>query len=231
MTTRARIGSIVFAGLAGLAALSAPGVAGAANPYFAPNYVFPDGITGFHLSTQGGNLNPGVLVGFNPQPDPPGTPLPYLDLSLATHPIITSECDGSIPGACDGSFRFELALTGLSGYEGHLLPAVQMPSADGLTLLDFTADGSVFVLSMVFSGPGGVSSWASFNPQPDPPGDIIIPYDIIFGGDASVALQLTENGARLSFGVVPEPSTWALMALGFATLGVLGYRRANRPAV
>jgi hypothetical protein len=173
-------------------------------------------------------LNPGVLVGFNPQPDPPGTPLPYLDLSSLTHPIITSECDDSIPGACDGSFRFELALTGLNGYDGLLLPAVRSPNADGLTQLEFTADGSVFVLSMVFSGPGGVISWGSFNPQPDPPGDIIIPYDIKFGGDASVALQLTEDGKLLSFGVVPEPSTWALMALGFAALGVLAYRRGAR---
>ena len=30
---------------------------------------------------------------------------------------------------------------------------------------------------------------------------------------------------------VPEPSTWAMMALGFAGLGFVGYRRARlRPA-
>ena len=27
---------------------------------------------------------------------------------------------------------------------------------------------------------------------------------------------------------VPEPSTWALMVLGFAGLGFAGYRRANK---
>src|SRR5271165_6172407 len=168
--------------LAFLAALAIPtGAQAASNPYYLPNYTFPDLITGFHVFTAGGLLNPGVLVGFNPQPDPPGTPLPYLDLSIRTDPRITSECDGSVDVVCDGSFRFELALTGLSAYDGLLLPAVQQPNADGLTTLEFTADGSVFVMTMVFSGPGGVKSWESFNPQPDPPGDILIPYDVTFG--------------------------------------------------
>jgi PEP-CTERM motif len=34
----------------------------------------------------------------------------------------------------------------------------------------------------------------------------------------------------LSFGIVPEPSTWAMMALGFASLGFAAYRKA-RPVV
>jgi hypothetical protein len=29
---------------------------------------------------------------------------------------------------------------------------------------------------------------------------------------------------------VPEPSTWAMMALGFATLGFAGWRRARTAA-
>ena len=29
---------------------------------------------------------------------------------------------------------------------------------------------------------------------------------------------------------VPEASTWAMMAFGFAGLGFAGYRRAKRPA-
>jgi hypothetical protein len=49
--TGVRLGSMVFAALIGLAALGTPGVAGAASPYSAPNYVFPDGVTGFQLST------------------------------------------------------------------------------------------------------------------------------------------------------------------------------------
>jgi hypothetical protein len=29
---------------------------------------------------------------------------------------------------------------------------------------------------------------------------------------------------------VPEPSTWAMMVLGFAGLGFAGYRKAGKPA-
>jgi hypothetical protein len=31
-------------------------------------------------------------------------------------------------------------------------------------------------------------------------------------------------------GAVPEPSTWAMMLLGFAGLGLVGYRKAGQPA-
>jgi hypothetical protein len=32
---------------------------------------------------------------------------------------------------------------------------------------------------------------------------------------------------NLSISIVPEPSTWAMMLLGFAALGFAGYRRAR----
>jgi hypothetical protein len=35
----------------------------------------------------------------------------------------------------------------------------------------------------------------------------------------------------LEVGAVPEPSTWAMMMLGFAGLGFLAYRRSSRAAV
>ena len=48
-----------------------------------------------------------------------------------------------------------------------------------------------------------------------------------------IAHQGPFNAAfSLSGSVVPEPSTWAMMLLGFAGLGFAGYRRASqaRPA-
>ena len=36
--------------------------------------------------------------------------------------------------------------------------------------------------------------------------------------------------AQFTGGAVPEPSTWAMMLLGFAGLGFIGYRRARRAA-
>jgi len=32
-------------------------------------------------------------------------------------------------------------------------------------------------------------------------------------------------------GAVPEPSTWAMMILGFAGIGFMAYRRKNKPAL
>jgi hypothetical protein len=39
----------------------------------------------------------------------------------------------------------------------------------------------------------------------------------------SVFGEITSGGG----GTIPEPSTWAMMLLGFVGLGVLGYRRAR----
>ena len=38
-----------------------------------------------------------------------------------------------------------------------------------------------------------------------------------------------EESGNLSMTAVPEPSTWAMMLLGFAGLGYAGYRRARAP--
>jgi hypothetical protein len=43
----------------------------------------------------------------------------------------------------------------------------------------------------------------------------------------SVSLTRLTIGPVESVGSVPEPSTWAMMLLGFAGLGFAGYRRAK----
>ena len=63
-----------------LAAIVAPTVAHAAT--LLPAYTFPDGSAGFEFRTSGGLTNPGVLVGFNPQPDPPGVPVRRRPISV-----------------------------------------------------------------------------------------------------------------------------------------------------
>ncbi|HZZ25073.1 MAG TPA: PEP-CTERM sorting domain-containing protein [Roseiarcus sp.] len=45
-------------------------------------------------------------------------------------------------------------------------------------------------------------------------------FDDIWGGGGG-------GGSFLYTGVIPEPSTWAMMLLGFAGLGIAGYRRAR----
>jgi PEP-CTERM motif len=42
---------------------------------------------------------------------------------------------------------------------------------------------------------------------------------------------VVNNGqaGQLVVSIVPEPSTWAMMVIGFAGLGFAGYRRAREP--
>ena len=44
----------------------------------------------------------------------------------------------------------------------------------------------------------------------------------------NIDLTFTGSGVFVVGGVVPEPSTWAMMLLGFAGLGFTGYRSSQR---
>jgi PEP-CTERM motif len=168
------------------------------------------------LDTSGGLLNPGVILAFNPQPDPPG--IPILDLADPFEPKFTQ------PPGTGAVFDFVLSFVGLPGL---LLPAVQKPDSDGVTTFTFNWDDHMFDVGLTFSGPGGVKDWASFNPQPDPPGIWFADVVTFAGaGDPAVALTISENGTNLSFST-PEPTTWAMMGLGFAALGFMSLRRTH----
>jgi PEP-CTERM motif len=43
--------------------------------------------------------------------------------------------------------------------------------------------------------------------------------------------SLTGEGTQMNIAAVPEPSTWAMMILGFLGVGFMAYRRQNRPAL
>jgi hypothetical protein len=197
--------------LACLALLAAPSAAQAATA--------PPGepMTYLALETSGGVLNPGVIVGFNPQPDPPGVP-PVI-LANPFEPIFMRPVGPE-------TFDFVMSFSGFA--TGLLLPAVQKPDIDGLTSFAFQSGGHSFDVTLGFSGPSAVSGWASFNPQPDPPG-VWFADAVTFGatGDPSVSIAMTEDGVALRF-AVPETGTWAMMGLGFATLGLLARRRGKR---
>lgn len=52
---------------------------------------------------------------------------------------------------------------------------------------------------------------------------------VVFSGTADyIAFDNITLGASVPTGAVPEPSTWAMMVLGFAGLGFLTYRRRNQ---
>jgi hypothetical protein len=173
-------------------------------------------MTYLSLETNGGVLNPGVIVGFNPQPDPPG--FPTLNLTNPKEPIL-------VQPAGPTTFDFVMSFSSLPGL---LLPAVQKPSADGATDFAFEYGAHTFDVALNFSGPGGVVDWVSFVPQPDPPG-VWFAKAVTFAGvgDPTMSFSMSEDGTSLRFVAAPELSTWALIGLGFAALGALRYRRAK----
>jgi len=181
-----------------------------------PNYTFADGSTGYRFTTAGGLTNPGVIVGFNPQPDPPG----FVGDQLLSTGLTTSI---STP-ANAGGYSFDMAFLGLGT---RALPLPGAPSTDGITTESFQIGSSVFDVVMTFQGPGSAINWAAFNPQPDPPG---VWFGAQFGypvvTDPTASFRVYENGAPLSLSLaVPEPTPWVLLIVGVGAVGAQARRR------
>jgi hypothetical protein len=67
-------------------------------------------------------------------------------------------------------------------------------------------------------------------------GSIVNVTDIIVllsnsSGDTLGILDVTSNIVQTSISAVPEPSTWAMLLLGFAGIGFMAYRRKSKPAL
>lgn len=213
------------AGLLAAGAASAAGV----NTTFAPNFTFPNGYQGFALQSSGGPINPGVLVGFNPQPDPPG------DGDNGALIALLNPADPQLFNpSTGGAFTFTLALEGLG--DGSVIPLPDAPGDAHHTSYRGMIDGHSVDIALDF-GPGVVipGSWGAFNPQPDPPGDVMDgSFSFAPGVDPIMSFAITIDDQPLSFTLdpsVPEPQTWALMILGFGGAGAaLRGRRRPRPA-
>jgi hypothetical protein len=185
-----------------------------------PSFTFPDGERGFALTTSGGFVNPEVIVGFNPQPDPPGdTPANSLNLVNPGAPMLHS-------GAQANDFGFGISFLGI----GHPSFTVSSDNA-GFHFTTVINDRRVsFIVTASFAddqgNPAASVKWGAFNPQPDPPGDFIGAFVQVADADAS--FEITENGAPLSFAPVPEPASLSLFCFGIAGLAIARRHRAMR---
>jgi len=188
----------------------------------APNVQFADGSLGFDLAGQASAtpMSPEVLVTLNPQPLPPIPDPSKLTLNLTdpTAPVATYNGTGTM--AVQWWFQVPAVQ----------LPAVQFPSppdANGNTQFIISDAQGIPHFSVALNvGPGPVdpASWVALNPQPLPPKIGFQGFGVQFADPTAVEFRVTEltpSGQQLllSFAPVPEPSTYALMALGLVALG------------
>jgi hypothetical protein len=137
-------------------------------------------------------------------------------------PPQTTGGDGSVTGK---EVEFDVSFT-----DGLLLPANHYFFVPQVEVTD--ADGNFFWLSATktIPAPGDLQSWT--RDEGLDPDWLRVGTDIVGAvGEPPNAPQFNASFS-LKGTVVPEPSTWAMMLLGFSGLGFAGWRRASkaRPA-
>lgn len=101
-------------------------------------------------------------------------------------------------GSILGSVPLSTAKTGTDHYVSVAL------NSDGLDFLNSAAGGSIVLGGIVTGGPGI--------------------QEAIFGGTPEGPIAFLDIGVA---GAVPEPSTWAMLILGFAGVGAMAFRRSR----
>ena len=94
----------------------------------------------------------------------------------------------------------------------------------------FVFDTSLAANTLLNFGPGGVSEFEVLGIDPslalDPNNATDFITQLTFTGTGNFTGTMTPITTA-----VPEPSTWAMMILGFVGIGFMSYRRKSRPAL
>jgi Type VI secretion system effector, Hcp/PEP-CTERM motif len=183
--------------------------------------------------------DPLLRVGLNPQPLPPfPDPLSGLSLAAPTMPVYdypAFEID-------DFSFDVEQVLNIGSQSNGAGAGKVtfnpfqitkQTDTVSAKLILANAAGAVLETITMTFAGIN-TDTFAPSYPVSFGCGGALCAYEAFSflgtGSDPMVSFSVMSGPANIAFSVVPEPSTWVMMGLGFVGLAYAGYR-ARRGAV
>lgn len=180
------------------------------------DYFFPGDVAGNGFSSVTDQDTPYTVSG-------PGTGFQFLSQG------------GPAPDGWDGQFRRSVLVLYDDGAPGSVTITFQSP-VDGITGLaaqpfatgSYTATLDAYDDGMLV----GSDSFTSSN-QPGPEGSI--PYfDLSVSGITSIVISTTNDGSGFGIGSdnpgIPEPSAWALTALGLGALGAMLRAQRRRAA-
>lgn len=178
---------------------------------------FSYNLIGVPLTATGGPapINPGVLVGLNPQPLPP-LPDPGANVSL----INPSDPLYTYPGVGLQTFEVEWGMN--AGGPVSFTPPTPGPNDPLQQTFNGTAPGGE-VYAVTFNlGGADPGSFVELNPQPLPPfpapGFGFEIFTFTAGGDPTLSFSVTSNGTTFEFSPAPEPSSLLLLGSGLAAL-------------
>lgn len=117
-----------------------------------------------------------------------------------------------------GHFNIRVSNLYYNGTTGNILQLFDFQIADPTIIPDLSQN----LNSQVFASAGSHSSYNIYDFSGD--------FPVLLGQGNFVGGDVTGNAVVTVAGSVPEPSTWAMMILGFAGVGFMAYRRRNQTA-
>jgi hypothetical protein len=133
--------------------------------------------------------------------------------SILARSLMTCAASLAFVAMVPATARAEIVIVeGADGFNG---PDGVGPNDPGLP----GGDGEPVSAESFFRG-NVIDLGSSFGPEID----LTFGYNLVADGSGAFGFDFAVGGA------VPEPSTWAMILLGFASLGCAGYRRVREPS-